>query len=204
MFITPSATNLSQNHNYNFVKSLNLYSLFIWAWIWVPLGLKMTFYGVVHTYLEFFNSLFSYPSDLQLLHSRQLPQRQLRLPQVQRRGPPPEEPLQPADLQRGGFPVVRQLCHRAGTVHAGGGLFLLLLGLQQTGRHPHFPRDRRLHARPQVGQRDAVVFRNNEGTDSNTQSWPLGGANDLHNLWESGKELVNGPQKWIPAGFFFL
>lgn len=79
-----------------------------------------------------------FPSDiLQLYRLLVVPVGALHLHQVQQRGPAAEEPVQPADLQRGGLPVVHQLCHRPGPVHPGRGLRLLLLGLQQALGHPH-------------------------------------------------------------------
>lgn len=80
-------------------------------------------------------------SELHLVRLPRLPLSQLHLYQVQRRGSLPEEPLQPADLQRSGFPLVCQLRHRLGAVYAGRGLCLLLLGLHQTRRYPHVPPD---------------------------------------------------------------
>lgn len=94
---------------------------------------------------------FLHPSDFQLVRFPQLHHGQLCFYQVQRRGSPAEEPVQPTDLQRRGFSLVCQLCHRAGAVHPRGGLFLLLLGLHQTRRYPHVPRDCWLHTLTQVG-----------------------------------------------------
>lgn len=79
-------------------------------------------------------------SELHLIRLPRLLLSQLHLYQIQRRGSLSEEPLQPADLQRGGFSLVCQLRHRLGALYTGGGLCLLLLGLQQTRRYPHVPR----------------------------------------------------------------
>lgn len=89
-------------------------------------------------------------AGLQLDWLPRLPLSQLHLHQVQRRGGLPEEPLQPTDLQRRGFPLVCQLHHRLGAVHAGGGLCLLLLGLHQTKWHSHLSPECQLHTITQV------------------------------------------------------
>lgn len=102
-------------------------------------------------FLSFFPSLFIPLSALQRLGLPvHLPVGKLHLHPVQQRGAVPAEPLQPADLQHPGLPVVRQLRHRAGPVHPGRGLRLVLLGLQQAVRHPHVPRHPVFHTLPPV------------------------------------------------------
>lgn len=87
----------------------------------------------------FLSRCFSSPSELQRLRLPRMPFGQLHFLQVQRRGSVPEEHLQPAALQRLCLPLVCELRDRAGPVHPGRGLLLLLLGLYQTRRHSHLP-----------------------------------------------------------------
>lgn len=77
-------------------------------------------------------SIHLLPSELQLLSLSRLRLSHLYVHQIQWWGSPAGEPVQPADLQRCGVSLVRQLCHRPGAVYARRGLCLLLLGLHQT------------------------------------------------------------------------
>lgn len=72
------------------------------------------------------------PTDLHALRLPRVSFGQVHLHQIQRGGAVPEEPVQPAALQRGGVPVVRERGPGPGPVHPGRGLLLLLLGLHQT------------------------------------------------------------------------